>query len=118
MKPLRSRYFGAVPASCWQFQCQENDRRLKHNNRTRNRDSIILLLCMERTDDVFHFSDGPTCRQCGAGMQLARCEYAGSFSRRVFNCQVCGGSMICGRQNLNETQEAFSYRIETQEAFS
>jgi hypothetical protein len=63
---------------------------------------------MERTDDTFHLNDGPACRQCGAGTQLARCEYA-EASPTVFECQVCGGSMICGRQNLNEMHEVFSY---------
>ena len=66
-----------------------------------NRDVIVQLSYMERSDKVFHSNDGQVCRQCGSGMYLARAEYAGSFSRRVFECQACGGTMICGHQSTN-----------------
>ena len=59
-------------------------------------------MAMERAENLFYFNDGPACRQCGAGtMGLVRVEYAGSFSRRVFECQACRGTMILGRQSLN-----------------
>jgi len=29
---------------------------------------------MELTDDIFHFTNGPPCRQCGGGMQLVRVD--------------------------------------------